>query len=63
MDYIFTVLDEKEDFVFPAELIAHFFDAFEGNLALGATIFSLEDVAWMEEGVPKQPEPMMRLML
>ncbi len=46
-----------------ADAVGAFFDAFEGNLALGATIFSLEDVAWMEEGVPKQPEPMMRLML
>lgn len=63
MDDVLAVLDHEEDLVLPAELVADLFDAFEGNFAVGLAVFSLEDVAWVGRAVPKQPEPMTRLML
>jgi hypothetical protein len=60
---ILAIFDQKEYLVLSAELIAYFFDPLQCHLALRATVFRLEDIACMRKEVPKQPEPMMRLML
>ena len=63
MDHIFAVLNQEQNLVLSTELVSHFLDAFECDFSVGVAIFSFEDVAWMGGGVPKHPEPMMRLML
>ena len=63
MDDVLTVLDHEENLVFSTELIPYFFNPFEGDLLLGFPILRLEDVAFMSTNIPKQPEPMIRLIL
>lgn len=63
MDDILTVLDHEENLVFSTKLIPYFLNPFQGNLLLCFPILCLEDVAFMRTNIPKQPEPMIRLIL
>jgi hypothetical protein len=63
MDNILAIFDHEENLVFPTELIAHLLNSFEGNFLVRLPVLGLEHVALMVRVVPKQPEPMIRLIL
>ena len=60
---ILHLFDEIQDLIFSAELIADFLDSFEGYFFASFSGLGLKDVAWVRGGVPKQPEPMTRMIL
>lgn len=63
MNNVLTILDHEENFIFSTELIPYFLNPFESDLLLGFPILRLKDVAFMRTNIPKQPEPMIRLIL
>lgn len=63
MHHIIEVFDHMQYLILSAELISNFLDSLQSNFLQSFAILRLEDVAWVRDVVPKQPEPMMRVML